>query len=374
MPPGWADAAAVAGALGLWLVVTWTAARSVGDPPWSTATWGRWDTGLYRQIAQEGYSLERCGPDSGLPPDDWCGTAGWFPGLPYGARVIGWAGFGVSTSMRVVAVGGHVAAYSLLWFGLLRRLDPRPAAVAAMALAAVFPASVYQQALFPISLVLAGFFACLWAIRAERWWLAGVAGALAVVSYPSGIVLLAACVVVALDQRVGDARRRVAAAAAVGLPLVAAYAAVLVNFERTAGRWDAWFLVQAKYDYAAAWPWVTVWRQLRWALPDDEGVSWAIGAQTALVLVVVALAVAAAVVHWSRLATVDLCCLALVAALWLAPLTLGGQLSLYRAESLLVPAVVLVARLPSRVVVAVAVAATPVAFAMARLFFQNVLI
>jgi hypothetical protein len=232
---------------------------------------------------------------------------------------------------------------------------------------------VYDGALFPISVVLAGFFGCLWLVRLERWWLAGTAGAVAVVAYPSGILLAIMCAVVALDRAVGDTAKRLRAAAALGVPMVGAYVLVVANFERAVGRWDAWFRVQDKYGYAPTFPLSSIWRQVRLTWNDSDGL-WPIGVQSTLVLAIVGLTLAAGWRHRRELETVDRCCLLLVVALWLAPLALGGQLSLYRAESLLVPAVVLLARLPLAVVTALAIVATPSAFAMARLFFESVLV
>jgi hypothetical protein len=63
-----------------------------------------------------------------------------------------------------------------------------------------------------------------------------------------------------------------------------------------------------------------------------------------------------------------------VVPLWLAPLTLGGDLSLYRAEALLFPVVILLARLRPWVSGALAVVAVPVAWRMATLFFEATLI
>jgi hypothetical protein len=364
----------VLASFGLWVLITWTAARSVGFSPVTTATWGRWDTGLYLQIADGGYSLFRCGSGSGFGPDDWCGTAGWFPGFPYAGRAVGLAGVDTPSALRLVTTAGHLAAFTTLWFGLLRRLEGRPSAVAAMGLAAVFPGSVYHGALFPISVAVAGFFGCLWLVRLRRWWWAGVAGALAVIAYPSGILLTVVCVVVALDRAVGNGSRRLRAAAAVGLPLAGAYVLVLANFDRAVDRWDAWFRVQAKYHYSPTFPYSAIWRQARSIWTDGDGSPWPIGAQTLLVLAIIGLSVAAASRSRRELEAVDRVCLVLVVALWIVPLTLGGQLSLYRAESLLVPAVVLVARLPARLVTAVALVATPIAFGMARLFFDSVLV
>ena len=66
--------------------------------------------------------------------------------------------------------------------------------------------------------------------------------------------------------------------------------------------------------------------------------------------------------------------MALVVALWLLPLTLGGDLSLYRAESLLLPVVILLSRLRVPLIAGLAVVCVPVCYLMAKLFFDTTLI
>lgn len=91
--------------------------------------------------------------------------------------------------------------------------------------------------------------------------------------------------------------------------------------------------------------------------------------------------IAAGVVAWrdrSNLSLGERGAVVLVFALWLLPLTLGGDLSLYRAESLLLPVVILLSlmRVPSVAGVAVAgvaVAGVPVCYTMAKLFFDGTL-
>ena len=60
--------------------------------------------------------------------------------------------------------------------------------------------------------------------------------------------------------------------------------------------------------------------------------------------------------------------------LWLLPLTLGSDLSLYRAESLLLPIVILLVRLRPPVSAVFVVACVPIGYQMAQLFFNATLI
>jgi hypothetical protein len=277
------------------------------------------------------------------------------------------------TAARVVVTIAFVVALAAAWFGVLRHRS-RAQALVALALIAVFPGAIYFGALFPISIAAAGLLGCLAMIDARRWWLAGCAGAVATVAYPSGVLVGAACIALLLDQRVGARRERLRAAAEVGVPVAVAYGAVLAEFERTVGHWDAWFLVQRKHDHELTWPFVQLWHRVELLWLADPPMSRWNGAQTALLLIFVA---AAAAVVWqerARLTTAEWACAAVAAALWIAPLSLAGDLSIYRSEALVVPVVLLLSRLPARLTAFMAAASAIVLANMSQLFFANLII
>ncbi len=362
----------VLSALGLWTAITWLAARSVGLPPTGTATWGRWDTGWYRTIAQDGYSLGKCIDVPNRTPDDYCGAVGWFPGFPYLMRVVAAAtSVSVDTAGRGVAVAAFVATLTVLWFGFLAKRPLRHGAPT-MALAAAFPAGVYYGAVFPVSIVTGSMIGALALMQRRRWLAAGLCAMAATVSYPSGLMFGAAAIVPLIDPSLGPLRHRLAPAAKVAVPVGVAYLAVLANFERAVGRWDGWFHVQESYGYEPTWPTTTVLDQLR-LITSPEASAW-IGLETLFILVVVAACTWVGTRFWHDLGPGERGVLFVGLALWLPPLVLGGDLSLYRAESLLLLSVILLARLHPAAIWALAVAAIPISYNMAQLFFAYVLI
>jgi hypothetical protein len=363
---------AVSCALGLWTTITWLAARSAGYPPLDTESWGRWDTGWYRTIAQDGYSLARCIDVPNRTSEDYCGAAGWFPGFPYLMRVVAdVTGSSVDTAGRAIAVVALTVMFAVLWFGFLAK-RPLTQSAPAMVLAAAFPAGVYYGAIFPVSIVTASMIGALALMQRQRWLAAGICAMAATIAYPSGLMFGAAALVPLLDPRIGSLRQRVGAAARVAVPVAVAYLAVLANLERAVGRWDGWFRVQESYGYEPTWPTTTVLDQLRF-IPDPETSAW-IGVETLFILVVVVTCVWIGVRSWHVLGSGERAVLFVGFALWLPPLVLGGDLSLYRAESLLVVSVVLLGRLRPPAIWAFALAAIPIAYNMAQLFFAGVLI
>ena len=365
------DVAVLGGTVVLWFVVMTLAARSVGWAPFATPTWGRWDSGQYLSIAKNGYIFENCVDVANRGPEDWCGNSGWFPAYPWMMRFGSWLGFGYDTFGRLVSFVAMVGAWTVLWFGFLRR---RPAVVGAlgMAIAAMFPASVYYGAIFPVSSMLVAMLLALWCLDRSRWLLAGVFGAVAATTYTSGFLVGSIALVPLLAPSVGDLRARLRATLAVGGPVALAYVAVMANFQREVGAWNAAFETQASYNLSPTLPLTTIRRQF--ATMGNDALPGAIGAQTALVLAMVVAATWVVVRYRDDLSFGEWGTAIMCGFLWLIPLTLGSDLSLYRAESLLLPIVIVLVRLRPPVLAVFAVVCVPVAYKMAQLFFDATLI
>ncbi len=369
-PVGRRDVAVLSGTVGLWALVTWAAALSVRLSPFPAPTWARWDSGNYVTIADHGYSFRPCVDVPNRSPDDWCGTVAWFPGYSYATRVVGWFGLEVYPAGRIVAWAAFLAAVFILWFGFLRPM-PTKTGVAGMALAVVFPGSIYYAALFPISGVVAAALLMLVFIDRRHWALAGMCAAFAAVYYNSGWLLGAAAIVPLTASALGDIRTRIRAAAWIAAPPVLGYVLVMANIKRAVGRWDAHFLMQQSYDVGPTLPTTTFVRRVEYISGAAPNV---IGVQTIVVAVIVLAGWAMAWVNRSSLSLAERAIAVLLLPYWIGPLALGGDLSVHRAESLLVPVVILLARGGHKVLVPLVVVCVPIAFLMARLYFQDVLI
>ena len=288
-------------------------------------------------------------------------------------RVGAWFGPSHFATGRMISLLAMVATWSVLWFGFLRR-RPFVAGALGMAIAAAFPASVYYGAVFPISTMLLAVILALVCLDLQRWLLAGVCGAVGAMVSTSGFVVVV--IVIALIPltalSVGDLRARLRAALMVAGPVVLGYLAVLANFQWSVGAWNALINTQASYNFELALPLVTIWRQAQKLV--DDALPGIIGVQT---LLVSAMLIAAMAVAWrdrSDLSLGERGAILLVLALWLLPQTLGGDLSLYRAESLLLPVVILLSRLRVPIVAGFAVVCVPICYLMAKLFFDATLI
>jgi hypothetical protein len=347
-------------------VMTSTAAV-LGYAPFDSATWSRWDSLLYEDVARDGYDLFRCPPGSELP--GWCGDAGWFPAYPWLVGGLHLAGLPLRGSAVVLSWAFAGATIVLLWATFLGRRTGATV-VAALVFASFTPGVVYHYAVFPLSLLALATVACLWLLVRQRWLLAGAAGAVAALAYPLGLVLVpVAGIWILLDRRV-PARERLRRMSMSCGPMLAALAVFAVDLHLETGRWDAYQLVQEKYGHEWQSPLGALWHAIS-TYSHAGGV--AIAVQTTLVTVAVVAVLAHAFARRRALDRTDGLLLLWAVATWLVPLS-QSVVALQRAHAALLPLAVLVARLPRPVLIPLAAAAIPVAVLMEVAFLRGTVV
>lgn len=333
---------------------------------WSLEAWVRWDSRHYLDIAGDGYRLLSCADVPGYAPQDWCGNAGWFPGYPALIRLLLFTG--CPPALAAVLLSGLFAFLALhaLW---TRFLDSRPSrgTLLALAIASVAPGAVYQHAAFPISMLLFLQLRALDAMARERSLAAGLWGAAAAFSYPSGALLALVVVAYALL-----ARRPIRQALLPAALTAAGTGLVLLLHQLAVSDWQAFFKVQRKYGFGLRWPHATLADRLA-PLGADDGTLFP-ALQTLLVLLLMLGLVLGLVLARRRLSAGDLLVSLHALLYWLFPLALGGGLSLHRADALLMPAAVLTRHLPAPVQWGLLGAAAFTALRVAARFFRGVLV
>ena len=342
-------------------------AKRFGFDPLRADSWIRWDSYWYLQIAERGYQLQPCpGGDSNL-----CGGTGWFPGYPTLISAFARAGIPPAPGGIAIALIAQLVLLVLLWGAFLDAL-PSPRNLAALLLAAFFPGAIYYQALFPISTFLCFGLGFLLACIRGRWWIAAACGAGALFTYPTGFLLggvYALWLLISMPEAQRDWHRLLPIAG----PLVG-FAAVFWIMAAQTGVWDAFIKTQAGFGYGLSDPLGTLSSRLApLTMPRTaKTAALATAGQTLLVLVLVIGASWVALRERSRLEMVLLGLYTVV--YWSFPLILGGQLSLYRAEALLLPMVVLLAQGPPALLLAGMACALFLFLPMAQAFFQGVLV
>jgi hypothetical protein len=330
--------------LAVWLLALgtlWLVASRAGFGPWHPATWARWDSALYQDIAKQGYTLFRCG--KGYPPGSWCGNAAWFPGYPLAARALALTGIPLLTAFVAVSwlfAGGTLV---LLWCTFLSRRLSAAGAVA-LVYAAWAPGQIYFYAVYPLSMLTFFSVGYLWCLSRQRFVLAALSGAAAVLAYPIGLTLpVAGAVWILLAVKRGRMRALVLAA---GVPPLA-FAGILVAQYLQTGHWDAFFKVQAKYGHGLHDPLGLTYNLL---VPLTRGHAFERGAapswQTLLVSLVLLAMLAALVWRRRGLVRTDVLLGIWALAAWGLPLT-QANVSIWRSQAALLPLAPLLTRVPS---------------------------
>jgi hypothetical protein len=148
--------------------------------------WDQWDFGYYQTIAEFGYS----GTD---------GSIAFYPLFPWLVRLV------ACVSRSYLAAGFIVSGIaSIVAAILLRRLVqldyPASVAMRSVWFLLIFPTAYFLHIGYSEGLFLALALACILAARGERWWLAGVLGALCWMTRATGAVLVPTLAVEAAQQ------------------------------------------------------------------------------------------------------------------------------------------------------------------------------
>lgn len=345
-------------------------AAVLGYSPWESSTWSRWDSGLYENIARDGYQLFRCEDE----PERWCGDAAWFPAYPWlfgGLHQLGLPLRGSGVTVSWLFAAGTIV---LLWATFLERRTGA-AAAAALFYAAFAPGQIYYYAVFPLSMLTFATLACLWLLYRERYLAAGIAGAGAALSYPVGVLLAPIATVWLLAQRsvpLGERLRRVAITSG---PILAGIWILMLVQRIETGHWDAFFLIEDKYRYlhGSQNPFLATFDIVRGGVQNlGDGITVVVALQTAFVTLVLALVLVHAFLRRRSLGRVDSLLLIWAVATWALPLT--QAFSVQRGQAALLPLAVLVARLPARVAWPLALTAAAIAVWLESYFLDGTLI
>jgi hypothetical protein len=241
-----------------------------------------------------------------------------------------------------------------------------------LALAAVFPGSIYDHAIFPISLLTVCALLSLHYYIERRFIAAALFGAAAAFSYSSGLFLGAALGMHWLfaDRELSLLERGRGLLAPSGVAL--GFIAAMIYEFLAVHQWNAYFLVQGKYEYAFRTPF-TAWHEAftkaaaEW--PKINGPS-----QQTLLVALLCISVLVVVLRQIReIERSDAVLTWFMLFYWLVPLMMGGQLSIYRAEATILPAIALFRRLPTWLLIPSLACALVLSRIMARLYFLNMI-
>jgi hypothetical protein len=345
------------------------AVNASGSSVFAIDTWFKWDGGHYFDIAHTGYALVDCAGVPGFHPGQWCGNAGWFPGYPYVVRGVHLL-TGADTKLVAVLVSQTFAALSLIliWNVFLSRRN-----WALLLLCAFAPGTYYFLVIFPMSMTMCFILVALWAQRQGDSVLALLAGTVVGFTYPSGLWLAGVMASGLLFEQWRGKRPRPRAWLAAAGPVMG-FGLVLLDHHVSVGAWNAFFLTQQKYQHGIHNPVAVLRERLASLGVWNPGWQTAVQSLTAATLVAVGAASAMRAVWRRKEQPADVALAVHGLTYWLLPLVLGGGLSPYRSESLLMPAVAGLQRIPRLAVVVLLLAAIAIWIVMATEFAKGSLV
>ena len=261
-----------------------------------------------------------------------------------------------------------VLSLMLVWNVFLSRRN-----LPLLLLCAFAPGTYYFLVIFPMSMTMCFILVTLWAQRQQDYLLALLAGTVAGFTYPSGIWLAGVLASALLFEHWRGRRPPPRAWVVVAGP-VFGFCLVLLEHHLVLGVWNAFFLTEEKYQLGINNPVAGLYQRLANIWGWKPG--WQAGLQslTAAVLVLIGTASAARAV-WRRAEQPgDVAHAVHGLTYWVLPLVIGGGLSLFRSESLLVPAVTRLQRIPRLAVVVLLLAAITIWILMATEFARGDLI
>jgi hypothetical protein len=254
---------------------------------------------------------------------------------------------------------------------------------------------VYDHAPFAVSLATLATLLCLHWLARRRWLAAGLAGAVAAASYPIGVLLLVVVPVwmAVAGRHAGPVAGQLGAALAVVGLVAAGFLAVLAVDRWQTGAWDAYLRVQAHYGNKGLHDPVTSFRHGVAPTPPPPGrrghrVDTRLAPRLQYVVVATLLALGIAAVAARGLGATaarrlvgqaPVTALEWAAALcapvfWVGQLAAGGGVHHYRSDALLVPVVLLTRHLHWALQLVLVAACGVLAWHMAVLFFQAILV
>lgn len=359
--------------LGLWIVtagaVFATCALS-GRSPFRTTTWDEGDPAIYLDIARHGYNLAHCNPGGSA----WCGNAGWFPAYPALIRLI--SEFGLSEAPVALALAWVfvLGTLVLLWSTFLERRLGFTAAIV-LIYAAFVPGQAWGYGMYPVSMLAFCLVGYLWFLSRERWLAAGVVGAVLVLTHPIGVAAPAAAGLwLVVDYRELSWRERFRRITLAVSPSILAIGAFFLLQQATVGRWNAYFLVQAKYEHGLRDPLIPTFHAVgivfepgRFSLLNMGNV-W----QTLLVIVVLTCVVVDLALRRRERARWELLIVVWAVATWWIP---EGQTHIADSRELtaLLPLALLVGLLPRLLAGAVVVASVALSIPLELAFLRSLI-
>ena len=342
----------------------------------NTANWQRFDSGHYLSIATKGYELFPCDSKNSysINGKEMCGNTGWFPGYPFLIKSVD------ILFNDALLIAGLLSKlfYILSLFMVLKLAQIKEITfrnILFVLLAAFNFGFIYYNAIFPVSAVLFFVLAALYFFIRRKIVFTGLFCFLAAFFYPSGILLSLVFTISVLLRKNERIKQKVSSLIIPALLGGLGIVCVFFIFQLTVNDWTAFFKVQAKNVPSLHSPIKNM--ESFFALNSLVGTfSMRSFIQYQSMLVIVGYIVLSFYFFLKRMFNDELYLWAYiyVTLFLIFQWTIGGNLSMYRAESLLLPFVFLLKELNSKWIAFILIILLSIGIPMTYLFFNNVLV
>ena len=336
----------------------------------------RWDSYLYVSIVEDGLFIEYChGEFSEMLRERFrCGTAGWFPGYSYLIDIVD--PLVGNPSLVGMWISKIFFALNLVLFSMVAKLDRfNTKSILLVLCFTVFFGSIYYHAVFPISQFIFFALAAIYAQERNKSFLTAFFTFLACITYSTGFILGGVMSLALLIKHYAELRKKILR---ISLPALGSIVGLISHFtvlHFATGRWDAFFMVQSGYGHEPGNPLKKVQQIFDKLSAGITDFSVFINIQSLLVLIsfiVITFFFIKKKLYRESLMLVSFCYLT---AYLLFPYIIGSEyLSLYRAESLLIPILFFATKLKSRFILLCFLLLLFVNLPMNHLFFKWILV
>jgi hypothetical protein len=341
-----------------------------------SGNWMRWDSGHYLGISKSGYEFFSCAGKFGysISAVEMCGNTGWFPGYPLLIRVCSLL-FGDSTF-----IAGIISKlfYFMTLFMVAKIAGMNNFSIRNILLLLISAFSfgfIYYNAIFPISSIL--FFALvgLYFHLQRKTWISAIFCFLASFFYSTGFLLAIVFAISILFRRNEIFKKRLISIFIIGVFGLLGLASVFLIFQLTVNDWSAFIQVQAKYGHGMRNPISNI--QLFFknnpifnSFKEENFIQY----QTLMVVIGYILLSFYFFIKRFYKNELYLWTYIYISIYFIFPWTVGGNLSMYRAESLLLPFVFLLLETNKLSLSLILICLLTIGIPMSYLFFTSVLI
>ena len=338
-------------------------------------SWIRWDSAHYLGIAEKGYEFFPCAGKFGYPSDakDMCGNTAWFPGYAMVLRFFG------LFFKDLILVGGIVSKvfYFLTLFMILRvagieRITFKNFLF--LSIAAFSFGSIYYNAIFPISGLLFCVITAFYFYQKQKIGLTALFCFFASFFYTTGFLLTAVFGLYSLIRPKLPFKQKLREVLIIGLSGLLGFLAVFALIQWYVHDWTAFMQVQAKYGNGTLHnPFVSMTAYIKKGFHTFSLENFKYY-QTLLVAITYFFVTVFFLVKGFYKTPLYLLSFLYVTVFLFFPWVMGGDVSFYRAEALLLPYVFLLRDLKTSWLSFILIVLITLSVMMSRLFFLNILV